>query len=202
MKNISGGIAILRDAERQLQELMAAAAKEGDYSGVNALMDWAFQLKLLVDRRGKEGRSEVRKNSSKQHLRTSRESKRNRQRKRSADRAYPKFVRDGDFLVKVGWSKSSREEYEHKAEKSDVFAVISAIAVAGSRGRSFQMEPLLPCKNSKSEKIPDYQAYLSLAWLRSLGLVEQQGRASYTIPMADSLQEDAGNQWRQIDSRN
>jgi hypothetical protein len=30
---------------------------------------------------------------------------------------YPSFVREGDNLVKIGWSKTQKAEYEHKSPK-------------------------------------------------------------------------------------
>lgn len=101
---------------------------------------------------------------------------------RHSSKTYPMFFGERDNLVKVGWSKKAREEYEHKAPKRTVFALTAALAEAGRNGRRFTMESVMPIKEPDSETaVPDYQAYLALAWLRALGLVVQHGRQGYTL---------------------
>src|SRR5262245_23211694 len=38
--------------------------------------------------------------------------------------AFPRFERDSDMLVKVGWSKKHRAAYQHRAPKETVFAFL------------------------------------------------------------------------------
>ena len=52
-------------------------------------------------------------------------------RKRGRLGQYPKFIRDGDALVKIGWSKSAKNEYEHKSPKRVLTALVTAIMKAG-----------------------------------------------------------------------
>src|SRR3990172_1495777 len=40
---------------------------------------------------------------------------------------YPQFKRDGEKLVKVGWSKKDRREYEHRAPRAAVFAIAKSL---------------------------------------------------------------------------
>jgi hypothetical protein len=201
MNNISSAINVLREAEQQLQGILANAAKEGDYAAIGSLTDWAFQLSLLI-RNPQARRKPSNSDPPPQRRRESpRGRKSNRKGQPAKGERYPKFVRDRNFLIKIGWSKSSRSEYEHKAERDNIFAVIAAIAVAGGRGKCFQMEELIPFKNSAGEKIPDYQAYLTLAWLRSSSLVTQHGRHGYTVPNAENLQQSAESCWTNIEIR-
>lgn len=92
---------------------------------------------------------------------------------------YPRFKRDEEKLVKVAWSKKDRREYEHRAPHEVVSVVAASILSVGRPGKVFSMEDLMPFKTSAGAEIPSYQAYLALAWFRSLGLVEQRGKNGY-----------------------
>jgi hypothetical protein len=115
---------------------------------------------------------------------------------------YPVFHRTGKTLVKVGWSKKARSEYEHKAPKSALDALVFALAEAGKRGRIFTMESLIPLVDSSTGSvIPDYQAYLGLAWLRAEALVEQHGRKGYTISTKVPLGAAVTEKWASLHAR-
>jgi hypothetical protein len=92
---------------------------------------------------------------------------------------YPRFERDEEKLVKVAWSKKDRREYEHRAPHDVVNVVAASILGVGRPGKVFSMEDLMPFKTAAGAEIPSYQAYLALAWFRSLGLVEQRGKNGY-----------------------
>jgi len=89
---------------------------------------------------------------------------------------YPRFERDGDKLVKVGWSKKHKDEYEHRASRETVIAVARHIASRVKAGQVFEVESLLPVLDGSGGEVPAYQVYLTLAWLRSAGAVEKKGR--------------------------
>jgi len=59
--------------------------------------------------------------------------------------AYPQFEREGERLVKIGWSKKDRAVYEHKAPRSAVTAVCTALAATA---KSFTMDAILPIKDA------------------------------------------------------
>ncbi len=98
--------------------------------------------------------------------------------------AYPKFARDGDRLVKVGWSKKAKSEYEHKASHSTVLTVTEELRKL--EAKEFSMEGMLPISDSSGKDLPSYQAYLVLAWLCSLGVVRREGRGGY-VPVKAGL---------------
>lgn len=101
--------------------------------------------------------------------------------RRAGQDDYPRFERDGDKLVKVGWSKKDRREYEHRAPREAVFAVASRLVGFGRPGKLFSMETLLPFKGGAGGDIRSYQAYLALAWFRFMGAVEQRGKDGYSV---------------------
>jgi hypothetical protein len=49
----------------------------------------------------------------------------------------------------------------------------------GAKGHVFTGDKLLPLKDpADGSRVPDYQAYVALAWLKELGIVKQLGRKS------------------------
>jgi hypothetical protein len=51
----------------------------------------------------------------------------------------------------------------------------------GKAGSLISMDKVLPLKLDDGSDVPDYQSYVSLAWFRQIGAVEQIGRQGYTI---------------------
>jgi hypothetical protein len=113
---------------------------------------------------------------------------------------YPKFVREGDNLVKIGWSKSQRAEYEHKSPKR-LLAVLCE-SLTSANGKRIMMDKVLPLKDSANgSAFPDYQSYVCLAWLKSSGLVTQHGRQGYSLPKGIELKESVETLWSNLLTR-
>jgi hypothetical protein len=114
---------------------------------------------------------------------------------------YPRFLREGDSLVKIGWSKSERAEYEHKCPRSVLPLLAAAIAKAGANGKRFGMDKVLPLNDTDNHEIPAYQVYLALAFLRSVGLLEQHGRQGYTLTTRADIGGVIDRQWGALPNR-
>jgi hypothetical protein len=184
---------LLENCERSLRKLVAEAAGEGDYLGVQKINDLAKAIAALAA----EGRSTPdptlmplmpsanmdSKNGTVNHSASVAATKVGMRKARPSVDVYPKFFRRGDELVKVGWSKKDRKEYNHRAPRGAVDAAAAAVRLIGAKGKMFNGDALLPLKDpTASSAIPDYQAYVALAWLKHLGVVEQHGRRSgYTL---------------------
>lgn len=110
--------------------------------------------------------------------------------------AYPRFMRDGDRLVKVGWSKKEQAEYQHKAPKQAVNALMTALVSV--RDTEFAMDTILPIVNEQGEEVPSYQAYLGLAWLRSWGAVRRESRGGYSVQPQTLLDSEVAAQWQAL----
>lgn len=110
---------------------------------------------------------------------------------------YPRFEREGDRLVKVGWSKKDRRSYEHKAPRVAVDAVVEKLA---SMGKSFSMDALLPV-NSSSGEIPSYQVYVIVAWLRQVGVVAKTARGDYAAAKPGLAPASIQQRWDALDVR-
>ncbi len=114
--------------------------------------------------------------------------KRTRQGKRKTKgkrTAYPRFFREGNALLKLGWSRKSRSEYEHRAPRESALAVAGRVAEVASRKNRFTVENLGDVRIAQGEEpISSCQVYLCVAWFRRTGLVVQHGRRGYSLPAA------------------
>ena len=164
---LAKGQAALAKCESELRALLAQAASSGDYDAVIKLTSWARTVAGL-----KGGALTSVSEGSKTALK-----------RKAAGTTYPRFERRGDSLVKIGWSKREKAEYEHRAPLGAVALVADKVRKKGADGRIFQISGLLPCESADGETIvPDYQVYLVVAWWRELGLLEQHGRQGYSLP--------------------
>jgi hypothetical protein len=101
---------------------------------------------------------------------------------KSTKSTYPRFQSDGDKLVKIGWSKTNKSAYEHRAPREAVVAFARHLTANVVEGKVFSMEDLLPVPDvANGGEIPAYQAYLTLGWLRSVGAVAKKGRDGYVL---------------------
>ncbi len=101
---------------------------------------------------------------------------------------YPKFAREKHVLIKVGWSKKGRKEYEHRAPKHLLDLLTSSIQHLAVNDARFTVEQLLPLIDLEDEtETPSYQTYLCIAWLREHNLLEQHGRQGYSVPHGADL---------------
>lgn len=196
MSRIERGKRALQKAEEALQQIIADAATNGDYQSLPTLTRWVRTLADLLDLDAGAAAPEAVLPSSR--LKPKRSTNRSKIKKANG---YPRFVRDEDCLVKIGWSKRDNSEYEHKARKDVMRAVVASISRAGQRGERFTMEEVLPINNLDGTSIPDYQTYLILAWLRSIELVAQHGRLGYTTPQQLDLSDAVEDCWNRLASR-
>jgi hypothetical protein len=91
-------------------------------------------------------------------------------------------------LVKIGWSKSDRKEYQHRAAHDLLVELRQALLDASKRRKLFTMGALEPQLSSSGT--PGYQAYVWLAWLRAEGLVKQHGRQGYSVVKPATFEKD------------
>ncbi|MGE3180111.1 MAG: hypothetical protein AB7N71_00645 [Phycisphaerae bacterium] len=194
--------AILADAEKGLRDLMQRELRDHRYSEIAELAQITETLKRLAS-----GRSGPVTQTSNESVRTA-VSTNIVSKKESPKRGtlkkyqYPRFERDCDKLVKVGWSKKAREEYEHRAPRGAVLAFAEHLGSIIPPGRTFVIEELIPVHDVSGDEIPSYQVYLTLAWLRQAGVVEKKGRDGYTRvvdPLDGSVFDEL---WEELPERN
>src|SRR5262249_27860719 len=134
MQPLAQATEIVRHAEGELRQLLLRAAEQGDYESVRLLAEWAKQLRQMVLQDcsvdGKSHSVEPANGLPQAHsepgafARTTHDAGKGKARrtprakKRKVARGeYPKFLRDGEELLKIGWSKRQKAVYRHKAPK-------------------------------------------------------------------------------------
>ena len=95
---------------------------------------------------------------------------------RRRKRDYPKYVRRGDALVKVGLSKDKRTEYKHIVPASEYKRVAELIGSVGKGKREFTAEDILKGFDGAS-----YHSYIVLALLREKKAVALVRRGTYRL---------------------
>lgn len=193
--------AILADAEKSLRDLMQRELREHRYAEIAELAQITDTLKRLAS--GRSGPVPAMKNEEISNtFNGSRTSKRlGPKRTNSKKHDYPRFERDGDKLVKVGWSKKAREEYEHRAPREAALAFAENLVSSIPVQQTFVIDELLPVHDATGDEIPSYQVYLTLAWLRQEGVVEKKGRDGYTR-IIEPFSENAFNSlWEKLSKR-
>ena len=113
---------------------------------------------------------------------------------------YPVFQvdDDGQTLVKVGYSKSDRREYEHRSPRDVLDRLTSLVTKLGAGGRRFTTEQILPPGEDQLADLPSYQVYLCLALLVRTGLLVRHGRQGYTVPEGADLKQAVDQAWSNL----
>jgi hypothetical protein len=174
---------ILQHAEQELREVIADAAKNGDYDAVDLARDVAARIKAmlpLVVRRAAPGQNGK---PSSPALHTTGVGAPAFPRSRTGKKgAYPRFLVRKGLLWKYGWSKSDKKEYIHKVPKDVFEQTIAAIATLTQNGVSpLAADQIVQQIELAGHAIPVYQVYVSLAFLRDRDVIQRNGRDGYVV---------------------
>jgi hypothetical protein len=187
-------IEVLRHCEEELRKLAAEAASEGDYDILGRLGSTARAVSGI----GHEWQSSAMSPESpaitvdaSQRPRPSDIQRARGSGRIGASRRYPQFVRRGEDLVKIGWSRSDKREYQHRAGHDVLVALCQALLDSSRRRKLFTMDLLEGQLGKGTNAVPGYQGYAWLAWLRSAGLVKQHGRQGYSLIKPATFETDA-----------
>lgn len=201
MHTIQAARSVLQDAERRLRELMTECIKEqryGDLAGIAGIADGVARLALRESPAEACTPGAPYPNTTLPHgtaMPKANAKTKVRANAGGASRSggYPRFEREGDKLVKVGWSKKKRQAYEHRASKHAVMVFVRHLSESVRAGELFAIEELLPVPDSASgSEVPAYQIYLTLAWLRGAGAIEKRGRDGYVVRSKTLLESPTG----------
>lgn len=117
--------------------------------------------------------------------------------------SFPVFVREGESLVKIGLSTNSGSTYEHRAPKKTIDTIIKRILNCNNKKEVFTAELISDvCHHSDGKKVPGYQLYLCLAWLKQKGLLKQRGRKGYILKDPDTIESDIDKEWDKLENMN
>jgi hypothetical protein len=168
---------IVRDAEASLRKLIEQAFGEQRYMDLAAIAPLADAVAKLA--RG--GISEkVSSLPASESAPTQAKDAREGSVKATSKKTYPHFLRVDDKLVKIGWSKKTKAEYEHRAPIEVADALVASIRAKSRDGQKFAATDVIPVQMGE-DPAPDYQVYLALKWLHSEGIVTKYGRDRYAI---------------------
>ncbi len=199
---------IIRTAEKAIAELAAGAMSRRAYADAAMLLEAASQIQQIGQNTGLNPAPDLHSvptntNGSERSVVPKVPSKPAAAVGRKPRKAnYPQFFRNGDTLIKVGWSKTEGAEYEHKCPKRVLDAFVTELVRITGSGKRFTMDSVLPLRDPDTgAEFSAYQPYLALAFLRQSGLVEQHGRSGYSIPKAKTLAVDVDGAWSTTTSR-
>jgi hypothetical protein len=189
---IAKGLTIINQAEESLRQLLKTSIELARYEELAVLARWAEQLADIPN-----GRKEVSSTigtvqsvgpSGKRRTNPPPTSVAGRKQGVGSKRKrkYPVFERAGENLVKIGWSKATKEEYQHRSPKNVAMALLEKMRRLSHELELLTMDEVLPIRLGDDDRdVPPYQSYLCLAWLRSIGAVKQHGRQGYSVVVKD-----------------
>lgn len=188
---------VLGDAEAALAELVGRASTERQYNLGATLMSMAQQLAAFSEKLASAATEPPRNAQPKPRL----SAEPDRADDEDEASGYPRFAAHGDWLLKVGLSRDGTE-YEHKCPRSVVRAVAAAASRVGASGKQFAVDKLMPLEDpTTGGQVPVYQVYLSLVWLRQLGLIEKHGRSRYSVKVAGDFSPAIETGWQALSTR-
>jgi hypothetical protein len=185
----------LRTCEAEMQILVADAASSSMYDEIDRLTAIARSLNEMALSSASAQRLDRLADVGASSLTVARKPSPSRTRRPAAKADYPKFARDGENLVKTGWSKKRREEYVHRAHSNQAESVVLFLAGHGRANGTIPIDDILGVRDRRGAEMPSYQVYLTLAWLRKEGLVERRGRNGYAVLDAQELEGTFADLW-------
>ena len=211
-------IQVLQTCEAELRQILGEAASAGDYEAVQRIVRLAERIASLVSSAEVTGApcqdnrlagsdqpdrpdalSLVREPAYPKSAGGARR-RRKKGRRSGAKRkgSYPKFARHQDYLIKIGWSRKDKKEYQHKAPRVVAELLADRVAERSPHAELVATDTLFPLVEPDGTEVPTYQAYMCLAWFRKLGIVVQDGRKGYHAPNASEIRAIFLNSWDEL----
>jgi hypothetical protein len=191
-------VAVLETCEQGLRKIATDALAAGNYDAARQNIAWAQNIATMAaiarslntpvgGGRGGEETAAL-PSKSKTPFQT-----------RMIQDEYPRFARRDDELVKIGWSKADHKEYQHRAPKRALDAVVAALKRLAPMSPHFTSEDLSPLKDPNGGIFPTYQIFVVLAFLRRLEILVQHGRkGGYTLLTHKPLDPTVHAAWQQL----
>lgn len=199
--------AILDAAERALAALAASAASERDYSRASELLAIAQRVANAphpthFEKASTQSSKSVDQGVAVHTISSPVDNRVTRLHVKAGPGAgFPKFNRDGDTLIKIGWSKTDAAPYEHRSPRKILDKLVSRIAEVAVGHRLFTTDELLPLYDDDASELPSYQCYLCLAWLVASGLIDRHGRQGYTVKESANFVRSVRLAWNALPTR-
>lgn len=175
---LSDAASVIAEAELSLRTLISKAVNEADYQAVQRIGALAERLGRLKLELG--GCEPIAPMSTKRSPSVAHELPREPTGPRNRRRPYPRFDRKNGVLRKIGWSKKSKAEYEHRVPREAFQRTIEALEeLSKSTAKIFTVDDIVP--HIHGEAVPIYQIYVVLALLRERDFLKRQGRDGYVV---------------------
>lgn len=211
---VLGASKILRQCEQTLQTILQQAVQCSNYDLLQQVAYWARCVGDLADEAealalestesiSGESDASIRSLIDRSRPATSRNIEVPRSASKIASKprknhAYPKFARRGDQLIKIGWSKKEKKEYQHKSPKHIAELLRDALFSSSEDSEVLSTDDLFPLYEQDGSEVPSYQSYVCLAWFKSEGLVVQEGRQGYQVPSKENLADSLATRWQSL----
>ncbi len=91
-------------------------------------------------------------------------------------KAFPRYVRQGDMLVRIGQRRDRKGTYEQKIARSEFEEIVQALNRIAGEKPEFEAPDVI-----KSVSCPAYQVYLVLGLLQEGGHLESPRRGRYRL---------------------
>lgn len=196
MDSVERATAALQQAEAILRGLVSEAAASGDYTSVVQIAAWARTVADLV--KDAPGQPATAPSIPPAPRSRAKDASGPRRTARPAADEYPKFFRKGDQLVRIAWSKKEKKEYQHKTPYSVLKALTATMSKIGADGRVFSTDQFLPIRDADGSEVPSYQAYVGIALMKQMALIDQHGRQGYSIPRLAEFKDAVESVWRKL----
>lgn len=184
----------IRECESRLRHLMAQASASGLYEEVATLMSWAKSIAAIVDSDDQPDLATIPETGTAAYDVPAQPVAVRRKSSKTKRPQYPQFSRFRNELLKTGWSKKKKKEYQHRASRQVVYLLCSHLEEF--KGKDFTSEEFLPLVGEDGFEVPSYQAYLCLAWFRETGMIAKNGRHGYFVEKNINLKAALEQQWK------
>jgi hypothetical protein len=114
---------------------------------------------------------------------------------------YPKFIREDEKLVKIGWSPRKSKEYRHTCKFTDLLLFASRLSGETCAGGPAKLTEILPIKDSQGKFMDNCKIYTCLDWLQHTGLLKRHGKRGYAFEATVGLAGEIENRFRALPQR-
>jgi hypothetical protein len=179
---------ILKSAEKAVLEILSESAVARDYGAIDRSREIAEKIRGLNKGliKGIGADEQVAGGNRRQPPKA----KRTRKARTAKKREYPKFELNDGSLTKLGWSKKKNDTYVHRVPSSTVNLVFQALKEFGGDPDPVSSERIINFELLK-EKVPNYQVYIVLAFLKDRKVIASVGRDGFKIPFEISMRIEA-----------
>ncbi len=199
---------LIADLDEAARHEIASAASEGRFDELPSLAPLAKEIAALATRWGLGPSNErpvtpIEEESVAPSFKVETSPKSPKAADRLKKTDYPRFLREKQDLVKLGWSPRKKGPYEHRVPKTNVDAVVAAVASRGKSGHRFAIEeiPKALTGTKGAEPVPSYQIYAVVSWLKWAGMVIQHGRQGYTVVRPQTFESSNESAWQSLPQR-